>query len=314
MRPGQTFFEITRNCPLNCSMCLLKTELKKKGKELAALDIAEIIISAGNRQVTLTGGEPFFRKDIDQIISRLSNANHSISVLTSGISNNALDINKLKTVLKKHSICVSIDGDYELHDEIRGRKNCLRDSLLFINNFVNKMNVGVQTVVQRDNINELKDIVDICARNDIHRLTLNFERYNTPAEYESLCRLIKAYSPAVNPERDLSCYITENFNVDSDYIKGKIFETIRYGLKLGVLVFPFPYKWALHPELYYEREFIGKNCLLLKNNSAYFDADGKRIICTNIRIKRDSEVGKKICTDISSGKLLPVCKRCCNCI
>jgi radical SAM protein with 4Fe4S-binding SPASM domain len=96
-------FEITQRCNLDCLYCYnvwkngdayprgeLSTE---KTKEL----LQKAIIESRCRNVTLTGGEPFLRQDILDIISYVSGMKVSITIITNGT---LLDADTIKQCIK----------------------------------------------------------------------------------------------------------------------------------------------------------------------------------------------------------------------
>ena len=69
MLPFKGVFELTPRCNFNCNMCyvhLKPDEIPSVGRELSAgewISIAEELQRAGMIELTLTGGEPFVRRD-----------------------------------------------------------------------------------------------------------------------------------------------------------------------------------------------------------------------------------------------------------
>lgn len=126
-KPFKLNFAVTYNCNSQCKTCNI---WKKTGKqELSVTEIGKIFQNAPFLQwISLTGGEPFLRNDLDEI-ARAAEKNCNLFVLT--IPTNGMLSKKIYKKTKeicslgipKTAVSVSIDGSRELHDEIRGMKN-----------------------------------------------------------------------------------------------------------------------------------------------------------------------------------------------
>ncbi len=83
-----TVFVRLTGCPLRCRYC--DTEYAFSGGEALALDgVLARVAEFGVRHVTVTGGEPLAQKGCRELLSRLCDAGHRVSLETSG----ALDVN-----------------------------------------------------------------------------------------------------------------------------------------------------------------------------------------------------------------------------
>ena len=106
----------TYRCPMRCKMCDIwnnpsKVEEEFKPELLRKLPRLEL--------VNVTGGEPFVRKDLDEIIEILFTKTDRIVISTSGW----MDKELLETAKKypKLGFRVSIEGLSQKNDELRGR-------------------------------------------------------------------------------------------------------------------------------------------------------------------------------------------------
>jgi MoaA/NifB/PqqE/SkfB family radical SAM enzyme len=118
---------VTENCNAHCKHCLLGHRQERVTGELTIDEIEKVSASMGNMLFfTPTGGEPFLRADLPEIVRIFHVNNHALNV---GIpTNGSLTprvIRSVKTMLEQNPdldlhIDVSIDGLPELHDEIRG--------------------------------------------------------------------------------------------------------------------------------------------------------------------------------------------------
>lgn len=122
-------WHLTERCNLRCTHCyqneeIIKNELTLDEKFKVVDDFVAFTNSFSNKvvpKITLTGGEPFIYKDLEALLEYISAYKHiRFSYLTNGtqIDDYAL------LLLKKYKplfVQVSIDGDKETHDKIRGK-------------------------------------------------------------------------------------------------------------------------------------------------------------------------------------------------
>lgn len=81
---------ITQNCNLNCFYCHREGEYEKTKNEMTPNEIEKIVEIAaklGVKRVKITGGEPLLRKDVTQIIEKISNIKgiEDVSLTTNGV-------------------------------------------------------------------------------------------------------------------------------------------------------------------------------------------------------------------------------------
>ena len=123
--PIYLVFFVTENCNANCKHCLLGGI--HPGKDELSIDEIEKVSAHMDDFLFLlpTGGEPFLRKDLSEIVRIFHRNNHVLNV---GIpTNGGLTSNIIETVRSVLDTCpdldfmvdVSVDGIGEDHDEIR---------------------------------------------------------------------------------------------------------------------------------------------------------------------------------------------------
>ncbi|MHA2336971.1 MAG: radical SAM protein [Candidatus Hodarchaeales archaeon] len=173
--PSNLLFQwhITERCNLRCSHCYQETYQKK---ELSFDQLTEIfnqfleIIEfwremTGKKiksHITLTGGEPFIRKDFEDILKLISTHNSDISlgILTNG---HFIDQEKAKFLKKIGTkfVQVSIEGKKETHDQIRGKKSYERavQGLKYL--VKEKINTMISFTAHRNNYQEFPDVAEL---------------------------------------------------------------------------------------------------------------------------------------------------------
>lgn len=125
--PIYLIFEPTNRCNSNCPFCYNKKKLNKDDNELSLEEIDKITRSMDEPLINLalSGGEPFLREDLDEVI-RIFNRNIGMEFLT--IPTNGLASKKIEDKVVsisqffsgKITIMFSIDEIGKKHDDIRG--------------------------------------------------------------------------------------------------------------------------------------------------------------------------------------------------
>ena len=177
--PINLTFSVTNICQSRCKTCniweLYKKQPEKRHTELKLAEIEQIFRSIGHVYVfNVSGGEPFLRKDFDDIIAM------ACTHLTPGvihIPTNAIavDLIERKTInilsyLKKHGPAItltvkpSLDHIGDKHDQIRGiRGNYEKVMALFkrlksLQSEYDNFHVELGTVISRWNVDDISEI------------------------------------------------------------------------------------------------------------------------------------------------------------
>lgn len=122
--PRSIVFEITHRCNLRCKMCGYYGETGVRPNyrdELSVDEIEKILddISSFSPFVVITGGEPFIRKDMIEILGLFKDRKIKFGIITNGTlidDNIAKKLSELDPVV----INISMDGPREIHEMIRG--------------------------------------------------------------------------------------------------------------------------------------------------------------------------------------------------
>lgn len=126
LRPVVANVEITRRCNLHCSMCWLwgKHGVGEQGSgELSPEEWIKVVDNVSDfvSMVYFTGGEPLTKRDLlIKLIRRIKKKRRLCSITTNGTL-----IDRVAAKDLVHSgldiVTISIDGDEEEHDSVRGR-------------------------------------------------------------------------------------------------------------------------------------------------------------------------------------------------
>ena len=184
--PYHYFFEITYRCNLKCRYCQFM-DLNEKydtrsllDSELSLKEIFSIIDKIPRFSlITITGGEPFLRKDFYEIVEYACRKHkvHIISNFTiakEGLFNKLLGL-RVNNILSNGLfwISFSLEGNKKSHDEltnVKGSYEKTRDCM----NLLKKLRKGrypkinTQTVITRKNVAELYQVVKFASENGIN--------------------------------------------------------------------------------------------------------------------------------------------------
>ena len=167
-------FELTNKCNLRCKHCYNIKYLENFSKDLSTNEVFDIIdkaINIGCTDMGFSGGEPFARKDILEIIKYVKD--YPIHILTNGllITEEILDeINSLGDLLIEFR--VSLDG-IKSHELLRGvdcNQVINKIKLLISKGFI----VTVNTMITKNSILELDEMYNLFKKIGIDRWRLDF--------------------------------------------------------------------------------------------------------------------------------------------
>lgn len=178
-------FFVTSKCNSRCKFCFYWRNLNSKEPDLSLEEIEKIAHSLPQfSSLLLSGGEPFLRKDLAELIKIFYEENkvRNVSVPTNGIL-----VDKIATTTEEIlklcpdinlNINFSLDGVREYHDKLRGVFGNYRKTILAIKE-LNKLeerhfNLGVRisTVVCRDNLEKIGEFLS-----EIGKEKINFLHY-----------------------------------------------------------------------------------------------------------------------------------------
>lgn len=157
--------EVTKRCNMRCIYCYhddfenrsMSIELFKK--------IIDQATDIGTDTITITGGEPFLHPQIEEMLQYVHDKRLGLVVYTNGqcIDKNRVDF--LKKINIKY-IQLSLDSfDNEVNDYLRNMQGCTDKVKEVVDWLIKaKINVKISTVVSKLNVNQLKNMNDICRK------------------------------------------------------------------------------------------------------------------------------------------------------
>jgi MoaA/NifB/PqqE/SkfB family radical SAM enzyme len=165
MKAGRALFsvnlEVTRRCNARCSFC---DYWQAKGQEHRLDDYAPVIRHLDPLHLTITGGEPLLRSDLEQIIRKIKEK--ATFVYMNMITNGSLLTVERALALWRaglNQLSVSLDFPDERHDEQRGLPGLWRHLAEVLPQLARTEmdNLSLNTVIMRDNVDDLLDIARI---------------------------------------------------------------------------------------------------------------------------------------------------------
>ena len=179
--PWNVSWQVCAECNLRCRHCFFegKENLYDKNQDLTTEKMLSIIDELADDMsivnLTITGGEPFLRKDIFEIIKKIKSKNIVLWIQTNAT---LIDDKKAKLLsqllnLKLDGIQVSLDGACEEYNKnIRG-ENAFTKTINGIKNLVKyNIPVTVNCTVLSYNLSNLSEIYNLCTGLKVHKFSL----------------------------------------------------------------------------------------------------------------------------------------------
>jgi radical SAM protein with 4Fe4S-binding SPASM domain len=160
--PSTVFWDITGECNLRCAHCY-NFEGKRQDNELSTVEIKrtlEEMSAFGVKNISFSGGEPFVRKDMLDIVNHAVNLGFdSVGVSTNGILLDRDTVRQLTAA--KLNIQISIDGDdAPSHDKARGVKGAFDGAIKSIRLLLEEgVHTSVCTTATTRNVERIPKII-----------------------------------------------------------------------------------------------------------------------------------------------------------
>lgn len=135
---------VTYRCNSRCRMCNI-WKIKEHFGEITPQDFLRLPKSL--KDINISGGEPFLRKDLSEIISVIKNrcTKANLVISSNGFATDLI-ISQMKEIVKimpNIGVAISIDGIGEAHSKIRGIENGFEKAM---NTIANLKKIGVKNI------------------------------------------------------------------------------------------------------------------------------------------------------------------------
>lgn len=166
--PLKISMNLTKKCNLRCKQCfsdsgdIISNELSTNDIFLLFDDMQK----NGTFYICLGGGEPFTREDLFEILEYGKNKQLAISIVSNGLLINESILKKLNK-LDLDYLWISFEGLKENHEKLRGLNTFDRtiEKLKLLQQKY-KGKKAIRMSINKNNINEMEDIVKIAERYD----------------------------------------------------------------------------------------------------------------------------------------------------
>lgn len=160
MFPKTAIIAITLNCNAKCIMCnIWKNKMTNELKPEEYLKLPSSL-----REINITGGEPFLRNDIEQIVKCIKQAckNARLVISSNGYLYSKIET-KMKEILKidpRVALRISIDGLQETHNKIRGFKDGFQRAMETLSRAkkTGVKDLGISMTISSLNVNQIYDV------------------------------------------------------------------------------------------------------------------------------------------------------------
>jgi radical SAM protein with 4Fe4S-binding SPASM domain len=183
MPPSFLIYQVTKRCNGRCPFCSIWRA--EPGEELTLGDLEDLFSKPfmhGLRWINLTGGEPFLRKDLSEtveIMRRLLPNLEMVALPSNGFAPKITveGTKKLLDALRGKgpdgeerelplSVNISFDALGEAHDRSRGMKDGFKKALESLKGLLKiaednpRLEVGIEVVITKENVEKLMEIFD----------------------------------------------------------------------------------------------------------------------------------------------------------
>ncbi len=193
-------------CNCRCRHCTPKLYTGKDETELTSKELIQRYEESyflQNNSVSVAGGEPFLKEDLEEFILYLDQKNIPCIISTNGWFTDKIE--KLTNQLKDTEtvrFSVSVDGIGQVHDEIRGLKGIYNRALESIKLLKDRgFGVQVNCVAQKGNMHQISEMKGLYGEMDV---PLNIiPKISTGSEaFEYSEEQIRELYPYINQERE----------------------------------------------------------------------------------------------------------------
>ena len=235
--PFHAEFEITKKCPLKCLHCYNNSG-NKKDDELSSDEIIKIMSDlkqSGVIKVALTGGEPTAKKGFTDICRYASENFLAVAVMSNGYLITEKILQEISECKNNTVFQISIDGNKEHHNMIRGVKDSYEkacNAITLLKKYGFK--VAISSTFNKDNICDIEEITrtvkELGAMQITYGLTMDVGRAASN-ELANQLNVEEFYSITLKMKKE---YSSINFFVNvSDEVGGKA-ENVSYKNNCGL--------------------------------------------------------------------------------
>jgi Fe-coproporphyrin III synthase len=331
--PAGVVYEATMRCNLKCEFCYVGDLLNLEGEwreELTIEALRKAFPEKKGLNVSLTGGEVFVRKDVEQVLELFRQKGYACGYLTT----NGTAITEARAAaladlanagFVKH-ISVSIDGPGELHDAARGVKGTFERTATGLKRLQAAakaksapLKVSINTTVTRESLDALEDMVTVAAELGVDSIGLNHLMYATPEEVDQTLKVL-----GETDRRLIATYVTADPGLPPATVAARV---AALEARCREQRIRFDYRPKVHQQLiegYYTPGTPLRGRCLYPFLNARVGFSGKVYFCPFIRVEV-GDLAESTLEEVWNNpryvamrqkllerELFPVCRRCCK--
>lgn len=161
--PVEVQWDLTYACQLQCSHCYLMNVVQDRQLALTTARVLEVLheLSAlGTLEITYSGGDPFIRRDLLDIVRYTTRLGIQVVIFTSGMAITRSTAQQLKEACIKGVEVTLLGPDAETHEAITRRPGSFKQLLQAISMLQNAgVSVAGKTIVMKNNVDRLGDLM-----------------------------------------------------------------------------------------------------------------------------------------------------------
>lgn len=221
-------WNITEKCNEDCKFCF-----RTFANDLSFDDnkrIADKLINYGVEKITFAGGEPLLYENLFPLVEYIKNIRPNIilSITTNGLLVNNKNYEKILKYFDWISFSFDAIDDNYYKKVGRGKKH-MKKNLQNLKLFENKINIKINTVVNKENLNQISEIWDTISKYNIHRWKI-FRYYPINSIAKINCNRFNITNSEFNNLKEDISNITNFSNVQVTYNDVEEFETSYFNI------------------------------------------------------------------------------------
>jgi MoaA/NifB/PqqE/SkfB family radical SAM enzyme len=182
--------ELTYRCNIKCEFCFLKDGLLNQRRDELTLEEIDRLAEEARpfgASFFLTGGEPFLRRDLPEIVGAIRRRGLKVGVNTNGLLVTPAMGRRIRDAGLSY-IIFSLHGPKEVHDCLERRKGSFDKVMAHLADFAahkGRTSVMVNCVVAKESSGRLSEVPDLLAGVPIDGLAFQHETFLTPGEVQN---------------------------------------------------------------------------------------------------------------------------------
>jgi MoaA/NifB/PqqE/SkfB family radical SAM enzyme len=161
-------FQVTRRCNLKCIYCS-EADTLPDAKLSDIKKMIDKLVSHGLKRISITGGEPLLRDDIEEILKYVKEKNVNITLSTNGMCLDEKKLGRLRPYID--NIRFSIRGLKKIHNQITGNNQSF-DKVIESIKLCRKIGLPISVVatIVTENYQHMEEIARLCEDKGVEKL------------------------------------------------------------------------------------------------------------------------------------------------